>query len=192
MDSPMEGLVEEAKRGSREAFDHLVVACRDPLEKVIRAHLGPELRSEGGGEDILQETLLRAFRSIASVEWQGEKAFFAWLERIAEHAISDKAGERRRPRAAGPPEQARGEPHPAQPALRREETARASEGVARCAAPAVPRSDPALPDRAAEPGEIAERLGRSPEAVRKLLARGLRSSRSASGRRKACTCRNGA
>ena len=174
MNSPIEALVEQAKGGSRPAFDRLTLALREPLEKLICARLGPELRSRVEVDDVLQETLLRAFRSIASIEWQGEKAFLAWLETIAVRAILDEAGKRKGPELAQHPSKLAGSHVSPSRALRREERLERLKESLKALPPEYREVILLARIERMSLGQIAERLGRSPEAVRKLLARGLR------------------
>ena len=57
-------LVEEAQEGSRAASGQLVDTSRDRLEALVPSRLGARLRLEVAVEDVVQETLLQAFRSI--------------------------------------------------------------------------------------------------------------------------------
>ena len=82
-----ETLVERARGGDHSAFEQLVEAERPRLEALVRSRLGLRLRSEVDVEDIVQETLLQAFRSIARFRWQGEQSFIRWLAGIAENVI---------------------------------------------------------------------------------------------------------
>ena len=78
-----------------------VVQAANPaaLLVAIRARLGPALAALVLPDDIWQETLLRAWRQRASLQWLGISAFRRWLLSIAEHCIEDsrdhwKAGKR--------------------------------------------------------------------------------------------------
>lgn len=70
-------LVEQAKSGSREAFDHLVIRHRNRL---IR-QLNPIIRSSTDAEDVVQETFIKAYKSLR--HFRGDSAFFTWIYRIA-------------------------------------------------------------------------------------------------------------
>ena len=63
----------------------------------IAARLGPEMKRSLSPEDILQDTLVKAWRARATLEWQGLASFRRWLLVVAEHCIED---ERDRARAA--------------------------------------------------------------------------------------------
>lgn len=70
-------LVERARQGSRDAFDLLVTRHRDRLLR----QLSPLLRDSNEAEDVVQETFLKAFRSIRL--FRGDSTFFTWIYRIA-------------------------------------------------------------------------------------------------------------
>jgi sigma-70-like protein len=70
----------------------MVERCRPRLEAVIESRFGDHLRDRAQPEDVLQETLLRAFRSLGRFRWQGDESFLRWLGGIAEHVILDLAG----------------------------------------------------------------------------------------------------
>ncbi len=61
------------------------------LLATIRLRLGPALRSRVESRDLLQDSLLKAFRSFAGFEGQDERSFTAWLARIAANEIADQA-----------------------------------------------------------------------------------------------------
>ncbi len=82
-----EALVGRAQEGDRSAFERLVEANRARLEALVRSRLSEHLRSEVEVEDVVQETLLQAFRSIERFRWQGEQSFVRWLGGIPENVI---------------------------------------------------------------------------------------------------------
>ncbi|MBI4584905.1 MAG: sigma-70 family RNA polymerase sigma factor [Planctomycetes bacterium] len=84
-------LIGKAKGGDRTAFDRLFSNAQDQLVNFIRSRMGPALRQRLDPEDVLQETFLRAFRSMAQFEWKGEESFERWLEGIAGHTLADAA-----------------------------------------------------------------------------------------------------
>jgi RNA polymerase sigma-70 factor (ECF subfamily) len=99
-----------AQNGDGDAFGRLV----GQLQRELRAHCYRMLGSYADAEDALQETLLRAWRSLARFE--GRSSFRSWLYRIATNACL-RAIERRPKRmlpmdyaAAADPHGARGRP----------------------------------------------------------------------------------
>lgn len=89
-------LVREAQAGSREAFVALLEGCEGRLRALVERRTGPKVRSQQEPADIVQEVLLRAFRSIGSFRWRGEGSFFGWLSGIAENVLLDLGDPRRR------------------------------------------------------------------------------------------------
>jgi RNA polymerase sigma-70 factor (ECF subfamily) len=70
-------LVGRARAGDVWAFERLVSAHTDRLFVVVLRLVG----DRGEAEDVVQETLLRAWRGLA--RFQGRSLFFTWLYRIA-------------------------------------------------------------------------------------------------------------
>lgn len=56
---------------------------------VIQSRLGPSLRGRLDPEDILQESLVRAWRGHANAKFASPRAFRAWVLRIIDHRIKD-------------------------------------------------------------------------------------------------------
>ena len=80
-------LVDLAKSGDRVAFDQLVADHRSRLEALINSRLGRGLRGHLEVDDVLQEALLGAFRSIKQFQWERADSFFIWLSTIVENVI---------------------------------------------------------------------------------------------------------
>ena len=79
-DQPM--LVESAKRGDREAFERLV----EPYRRELQLHCYRMLGGFHDAEDLVQETLLRAWRGLGGFQFEGWGSFRSWLYRIATNA----------------------------------------------------------------------------------------------------------
>jgi RNA polymerase sigma-70 factor (subfamily 1) len=84
-------LIERVRQGDGDAFRGLFAKYRHRLAVLIHYRLGPELRRHADVEDILQETLLKAFRDIRQFDYQSPGSFFRWLARIADHIVADMA-----------------------------------------------------------------------------------------------------
>ncbi len=84
---PSQMLFEKAQAGDRDAFQELVGRFSERLRNQIRARMGRRLRERLELDDLHQETLLRALKSIGRVTWDGEERFYRWLSSIAEHLI---------------------------------------------------------------------------------------------------------
>ena len=87
VEKPIAALIERAQAGDRSAFDGLVGRYRERLLGQIEARLGSKVRARIEAEDVLQETLTRAYESIEKFCYQGEESFYSWLGTIAEHLI---------------------------------------------------------------------------------------------------------
>ena len=86
-----EQLIQRVREGDREAFDRLTARFRGRLEGLIHTRLGASLRAKVTTEDIVQETVLRAFRSIDRFERGDDDAFFRWLAGIASNVVRETA-----------------------------------------------------------------------------------------------------
>jgi RNA polymerase sigma-70 factor (ECF subfamily) len=78
-------LVESARRGDRAAFEELVRRT----SRLVFARLYLETGDPHHAEDLLQETMLTAFRSLGQLTEPAK--FRAWLLRIAQNAAIDAA-----------------------------------------------------------------------------------------------------
>ena len=84
------GLVERARRGDRQAFAELVRASGARLDATARLILrDPDL-----AQDAVQETLIRAWRSLPGL--RDPAAFDHWLHSLVAHACLDLVRKRRR------------------------------------------------------------------------------------------------
>ncbi len=78
-----------ARRGDAEQFS----ALAEPYRRELQAHCYRILGSLQEAEDLVQETLLRAWRRLTTFE--GRASFRAWLYKIATHACFDALDRRR-------------------------------------------------------------------------------------------------
>jgi RNA polymerase sigma-70 factor (ECF subfamily) len=177
----MEDLLSRAIEGDRLAFDQLLAEHRDRVEYYVRLRLGDHLRQAVEVEDVLQETALRACRSIGSFRPQGDGSFLRWLKSVAEHVILETASRARRHQAA-PLVDERAAECPSQATLieRDERFDRLQAAFDRL--PADERKVILLARLQGLPlALVAEKLGRSPAAAKQLLWRALRRLRGAFG-----------
>ena len=181
MTDQAETLVESAQRGDKRAFDELVALYRDRLRTAIDGRIGVGLRKTVEVEDLVQETFLWAFKSVRTFEWQGEDSFLRWLGGISHHVVLKAAGRAKgRESAALTDEIATDENSPSKILARGERFDRLQAAV-----------DTLSPDHrdvilltrieGLKVNEAARRMGRSPEAVKKLLRRALKKLREAFG-----------
>lgn len=83
-------LVEQARRGDREAFGQLAAGEVDRLNAIATL----VMRDPDLAEDAVQETLVRCWRQLPKL--RDVDRFDAWLYRILMHAIADEFKRRRR------------------------------------------------------------------------------------------------
>lgn len=84
-------LLQRAKHGSDAALNLLYERCAGRLLAYIRLRMGRELRSRMESRDILQATLLKSVKHLGELKGQETQSLMAWLARIAEHEIRDRA-----------------------------------------------------------------------------------------------------
>ena len=90
-------LVDRARAGDEEAFSRLV----DPFQRELQVHCYRMLGSVQDAEDLLQETLLTAWRSLGGFE--GRASMRTWLYRVAtSRCLNALRSRRRRPQAGWP------------------------------------------------------------------------------------------
>jgi RNA polymerase sigma-70 factor (ECF subfamily) len=85
-------LVEEAKRGDRDAFGELYRLHHARIFRMARLHLGD---LGDGAEDAVAETFLRAWAALPRYRDTGAP-FVAWLFGIARHVVLDEVARGRR------------------------------------------------------------------------------------------------
>jgi RNA polymerase sigma-70 factor (ECF subfamily) len=91
-----ESLVRSARSGDRAAFEELVRRT----SRLVFARLYLETGDPHRAEDLLQETLLTAFRSLSKLT--EPKAFRTWLLKIAQNVLTDAIRREARQKRAGP------------------------------------------------------------------------------------------
>jgi RNA polymerase sigma-70 factor (ECF subfamily) len=170
-----EDLVRRARSGDRPAFEELVRRT----SRLVFARLYLETGDSHRAEDLLQETLLIAFRSLGKLA--EPKAFRSWLLTIAQNVLTDAIRRDLRQKRAGPVQAA-----PAALAHIEDKTPRPEEqvvrGEMRAQVLAVLRS---LPEEyrlpltlryltGADYETIQSQMGLSNGALRGLLHRGLK------------------
>jgi RNA polymerase sigma factor (sigma-70 family) len=175
-----EELAARAAAGDREAFEELAGACRGRLEALIRGRLAGERPPPAAGvEDILQETFLRALRSIARFRWRDEDSFVRWLGGIACKVLLEarKAAAKARTRSiAIDLEPAAEHVSPSRRLQREERLARLEKALAELS-PDHRRVLTLVRLEGLTIAEAAARMGRTPNALSQLLLRALRKLR---------------
>lgn len=90
-------LVRKAQGGDRSAFEELIRRT----SRLVYARLYLETGDVHRSEDLLQETLLTAFRSLSKLA--EPKAFRTWLLTIAQNVLTDTIRREQRQKRAAPP-----------------------------------------------------------------------------------------
>jgi RNA polymerase sigma-70 factor, ECF subfamily len=70
-------LIERIRSGDTPAFDELIA----PYRSMLRSHITRVVIDPADSEDILQDTLIRAFRGLKG--FRGDSCFYTWTYRIA-------------------------------------------------------------------------------------------------------------
>jgi RNA polymerase sigma-70 factor (ECF subfamily) len=173
-------LLDRAKSGSADALNQLYERCSGRLLAFIRLRLGRDLRSRLESRDILQATLLKSLEHMGDLKADETRSVMAWLARIAEHEIRDCADFHHRQRRDAAQETALDDDAPL-PALTRSALSRVILGQqAERLEEALESLSPAHREiillRKFEElsfAEIGQRLGKSEDACRMLLARAM-------------------
>jgi RNA polymerase sigma-70 factor (ECF subfamily) len=190
---PASELLDQARRGDREALGRLLEAQRAALHRLAKRQLDGRVAVRVDPSDVIQQTFLEAHRSFPQFAGQGPRELVAWLQGILGHkvagAIRDHAllqkRDVRRDRSiddsggdAGPLKQQldAGFSTPSQKAIRGEEVQRLTQALT------------LLPDDQREAvrlrhlegwalADIARHLGRTPAATAGLIKRGMQALR---------------
>lgn len=88
--SDAERLLPAARAGSKEALGQLLEAYRSYLLFVVAQELDPALRAKGGASDVVQETILEAYKDFARFQG-GEEELHAWLRRLLRNNVANFA-----------------------------------------------------------------------------------------------------
>ena len=184
-------LLGEARRGDDQARDRLFALCRTYLGFVARSQVESSLRVKVDASDLVQETMLEAFRDFERFAGSSEQEWLAWLRRILSHNAADfvrryKGTAKRQARREvsfataggsaswhGPPEPAAPTATPSQEFLRADTEFRLAAAMAELAPDhqevIMLRNLQRLPF-----AEVAERMGRSRPAVQMLWMRAIK------------------
>lgn len=174
-------LVTKAQSGDRQAFEQLVELSRERLANVVAARVGAHLRAQIDVDDVIQETFTRAFESIGRFRSQGEDSLHRWFATIAEHVILEVARERqRRPKFQLYQDPSGSAATPSKLFRRNERFERLEQALNHLSPEhreviVLSRIERLKIDR------IAERMRRSPDAVKQLLSRALKSLKESFG-----------
>lgn len=173
-------LLRRAKDGSDAALNLLYEQCAGRLLAYIRLRLGRDLRARLESRDILQATLLKSLTHLHELKGDETRSLMAWLARIAEHEIRDRADYHQRQRRDAGREVIFEEEPPIAAAARSALSAVILDERAQQLERAIDSMAPAHREvillRTFEEltfPEIAARLGKSEDACRMLFARAM-------------------
>jgi RNA polymerase sigma-70 factor, ECF subfamily len=181
-------LLDRIRNGDREALSMLFDRHRRRLAVLAHYRLGPQLRGLMEIDDVLQETLLKAYLQLDQFTYRTPGSFLRWLSRIMDHVIADTAryhGRQKRNAAEALPLKSESRPGGVEPADSRTPSRLLAqdEGLH-----ALLRELDELPGDYREvilltkieglsTQEVAERMGRSRETIALLLHRAIKRLR---------------
>ncbi len=173
-------LIERARAGSGSALESLYARCAGKLLPLIRLRMGRSLRSELESQDVLQAVLLKSFQRIGQFEGRATGSLMAWMARIAENEIRDRAdyqGRQRRDAARRVPlDEAEELPQPLRSALSQVIVTEETEHLERALESLPAGQCEIILLRQFEEltfPEISARLGKSQDACRMMFARAM-------------------
>ncbi len=83
------GLIEGARQGDAECRERLFGLCRSYLGFVARSQVETWLRRKVDASDLVQETMLEAYRDFERFQGHSEQEWLAWLRKILSHNAAD-------------------------------------------------------------------------------------------------------
>jgi RNA polymerase sigma-70 factor (ECF subfamily) len=90
-DLPASELIERCKHGDATAREQLFQRYRHYLQLLAEAQLGRYLRVKCDPSDLVQQTLLEAYRDFSGFHGEHERDLLAWLRRILAHNLYNEA-----------------------------------------------------------------------------------------------------
>jgi RNA polymerase sigma-70 factor (subfamily 1) len=186
-------LLDDSRRGDRAALDALFAQVRPRLSRVLAARAGAVLLRQNELDDLVQEACIEAVRLLPTFTYQGKDSFFRWLSALAVHKLgnlrrtaqADKRDPQREQRIGGPGSELSksrvAEPGQRGPGPRT--LVASDEGIDQlfAALRELSATDRDIITMARIDGlsltEIAERTGRTRNAVALVLSRALRKLR---------------
>jgi RNA polymerase sigma-70 factor (ECF subfamily) len=84
-------LLTAARSGDRDALGAALDRCRPYLLAIANRHLNPALQAKGGASDIVQQTFLEAQRDFARFHGSSTEELQAWLKQLLLHNATDFA-----------------------------------------------------------------------------------------------------
>lgn len=78
-------LLRRARAGDARELDRLFAACRNYLCLLAQNHVEGRLKTKADASDLVQQTLLEAYRDFGQFRGRTEQEWLAWLRRILTH-----------------------------------------------------------------------------------------------------------
>ena len=180
-------LLEQARAGDEAALSLAFERYQRRLAVLVHFKLSPRARTFSEVEDVVQETCLQAFRDLDRFTYQSPGSFLRWLSSIADHVIIDRVRYQNRECRAGEEVPFRSESNPAGPEPAETKTPSRLFAQQEAVERLLDRLA-ALPEDYREAillakieglstGEMAERLGKTREAVALLVFRAVKRFR---------------
>jgi RNA polymerase sigma-70 factor (ECF subfamily) len=85
----MTRLLAQARQGDQAALDRLFGMCRNYLGLMARTQVEGRLRARVDPSDLVQQTMLEAYRSFQRFNGATEGEWLAWLKQILNHNATD-------------------------------------------------------------------------------------------------------
>lgn len=85
----MDKRIEQAVEGNQVALSELLFEYYDRLHRFIGSKLSASARAKFDADDVVQQAFVTAIRSIGSFVPKSDRAFYRWLETIAENTLID-------------------------------------------------------------------------------------------------------
>jgi RNA polymerase sigma-70 factor, ECF subfamily len=184
----LQALLGEAARGDKEALGRLLERHRGYLRALALRRIGSELDARLDASDLIQQTCLSGYRNFAAFQGRSLREFVVWLQRIHDRNMNDAIREHHQAarRAVGREAvmvdgwereiAASGESSPSARAMANEDAVILTLALEDL--PFEQREAVRLRHIEGRPlAEIADRLGRSEDAIGGLLKRGLQALR---------------
>ncbi len=90
-DPNVSDLIQRCRQGEEAAREQLFQRYRHYLHVLAQAQLGRQLRAKCDASDLVQQTLLEAYRDFAGFQGSHERDLLAWLRRILAHNLFNEA-----------------------------------------------------------------------------------------------------
>lgn len=91
IDNSASELIQRCRRGEERALEELFERYRHYLRVLAATQMGRQLRTKCDASDLVQQTLLEAYRDFADFQGEQEADLLAWLRRILANNLFNEA-----------------------------------------------------------------------------------------------------